>query len=83
MALNATKTGKSIADLIIASDAPDDAKAIITKLWQDIIDVLYTDIKADFDIKIPVTSVIVAVSGGSGSPAVGTPNAAPIDCTKA
>jgi hypothetical protein len=31
-------------------------------------------------VQIPVASVVIAVAGGSGAPAIGTPNPAPIDC---
>lgn len=31
-------------------------------------------------VQIPTGSVIVSVSGGGGAPAVGVPNAAPINC---
>ena len=34
----------------------------------------------NLDVKIPAAQVIVQVAGGSGAPAVGTPNPTPIDC---
>ena len=34
----------------------------------------------NLEVKIPMSQVITKVSGGSGAPAVGVPNAAPIDC---
>lgn len=80
MALSSTKTGKKVADIILASDAPDDMKAKITKLWQDIMDAIYTDIKSDMVVTVPQSSVIISVAGGSGAPATGTPNPAPIQC---
>ena len=80
MALSASKTGQKIANLVAASDAPADVKQKIVKLWTDIMGAVYEDIKSDMSITIPSGSVITAVSGGSGSPAVGTPNVAPIDC---
>lgn len=77
MALVASKTGKKIADLITASDAPAEYKASILKLWTDIMDAIYTDIKSDMIVTVPTGSVIVAVAGQ----ATGTPNPAPIQNT--
>ncbi len=37
-------------------------------------------IVANLEVKIPAAQVIIQVAGGSGAPAVGTPNPAPIDC---
>ncbi len=34
----------------------------------------------NLEVKIPASQVIVQVAGGSGAPAVGTPNPATIDC---
>ena len=34
----------------------------------------------NLEVKIPAAQVIVQVAGGSGAPAVGTPNPAPIKC---
>ncbi len=34
----------------------------------------------NLEVKVPAAQVIVQVAGGSGAPAVGTPNPAAIDC---
>jgi hypothetical protein len=34
----------------------------------------------NLEVKVPMSQVITKVSGGSGSPALGTPNSSPIDC---
>lgn len=81
MALNGKSMGDAIAAAITASDASSDAKAAVKKVWEDIGDAICDYIVANIDVKIPQGSVITAVSGGSGAPAVGTPNAAPLDCT--
>ncbi len=37
-------------------------------------------IVANLEVKIPSSQVVIQVSGGGGSPAIGTPNTSPIDC---
>ena len=34
----------------------------------------------NLEVKIPSSQVIIQVSGGSGAPAMGVPNPAPINC---
>ena len=34
----------------------------------------------NLEVKVPMSQVITKVTGGSGSPALGSPNASPIDC---
>ena len=34
----------------------------------------------NLEVKVPMSQVITKVTGGSGSPALGTPNSSPIDC---
>ena len=34
----------------------------------------------NLEVKVPMSQVITKVTGGSGSPALGTPNPSPIDC---
>ena len=46
----------------------------------DFCDQLAQAIVANLEVKIPSAQVIVQVSGGGGAPAIGMPNAAPIDC---
>ena len=43
-------------------------------------DKLARAIVENLEVKIPAAQVIVQVTGGSGAPAVGTPNPAPIEC---
>ena len=43
-------------------------------------DKLAQAIVENLEVKIPAAQVIIQVAGGSGAPAVGTPNPAPIDC---
>jgi len=43
-------------------------------------DKLARSIVENLEVKIPAAQVIVQVAGGSGAPAVGTPNPAPIEC---
>ena len=43
-------------------------------------DKLAQAIVENLEVKIPAAQVIVQVAGGSGAPAVGTPNPAPINC---
>ena len=62
-------TGEAIKAAIQNLDNIDDfceklAKAIVENL----------------EVKIPATQVITEVTGGSGAPALGVPNATPIDC---
>ncbi len=62
-------TGPEIKSAIQNIDNIDE---FCDKLAQAIVDSL--------EVKIPVSQVIIQVAGGSGAPAVGTPNPAPIDC---
>ena len=43
-------------------------------------DKLARAIVENLQVNIPASQVIVQVTGGSGAPAVGTPNPAPIEC---
>lgn len=81
MALSGKDLGDAIANAITASDASNEAKEAVKKVWEDIGKEICDYIVSNIDIKIPSGSVITAVSGGSGAPAVGTPNASPIDCS--
>ena len=83
MALNGKTLGDAIAACIIADDAPDSMKEKIQAQWEDIGAAIVKHIVDNLEVKIPGGSVIIAVSGGSGAPAVGTPNPAPIDNTVA
>ncbi len=46
----------------------------------DFCDKLAKAIVENLEVKIPVSQVITQVTGGGGSPAIGTPNPSPIDC---
>ena len=74
MALNASKTGKKIADIITDSGASPEMKKKIIDLWTDIMSAIYTDVKSDLEVTVPSGSVIISVAGQ----AVGTPNPTPI-----
>ena len=78
MALNGTTLGDAIADCIIAENAPADMKAKIKAQWEDIGQAVVKHFVDNLEVKIPSGSVIVAVIGGSGAPAVGTPNPEPL-----
>ena len=43
-------------------------------------DKLARAIVENLEVKIPAAQVIIQVAGGSGAPAIGTPNPAPIAC---
>lgn len=45
MALNGKTLGDNIANIIISSDAPDEQKAAVKKLWEDIGDAIVNHIK--------------------------------------
>ena len=62
-------SGNDIKNLIYSSDNVDD---YCRKLAQAI--------NQNLEVEIPSGSVIVQVTGGSGAPAVGTPNSSPITC---
>lgn len=62
-------TGDVIKAAIQNADTPDD---FCQKLARAIVE--------NIEVKIPAAQVIIQVAGGSGAPAVGTPNPAPIDC---
>jgi len=57
-------------------------EAIVERLVDKVVDRMVDNILNKMVITIPVGTVITAVSGGSGSPAVGTPNPSPIECNK-
>ena len=46
----------------------------------DFCDKLAKTIVSNLEVKIPSSQVITQVTGGSGAPAVGVPNPAPINC---
>lgn len=59
--------------------------AIKSAIWNvdnvdEFCDKLARAIVENLEVKIPEAQVIVQVAGGSGAPAMGTPNPAPIDC---
>jgi len=62
-------TGKVIRDAV--KDLSDS---------QEIADALAKAIIENLEVKIMPGDVIIAVSGGSGAPAIGVPNPNPIDC---
>ena len=78
MALDGKKLGDDLADLVLSSDAPAFMKEKIKKQWEDIGEVIVNHILDNIEITVPSGEVIIAVSGGSGAPAVGTPNPSPI-----
>lgn len=78
MAMDGKTLGDEIAKKLYASDATDSAKANVKALWEEIGEVIVKHIVDNIDIQIPIGSVIISVSGGSGAPAVGTPNTSPI-----
>lgn len=49
-------------------------------LWDAVSNAIIDHITNNLSITISPGDVIISVSGGSGSPAVGTPNTSPIDC---
>lgn len=77
MAMNGSDLGDRIAAIITSSDASDDVKNSIKALWEKIGKEIVKEVK-NAEITIPSGSVITSVSGGSGAPAVGVPNPAPI-----
>lgn len=77
MAMNGKDLGDRIAEIITDSNATAEMKAQIKQIWEKIGAEIVKEVK-NADITIPSASVIIAVSGGSGAPAVGTPNPAPI-----
>ena len=81
MAMNGTTLGDAIAAKLYASDASPEAKAQVKALWEEIGKVIVKHIKDNLDVKIPASSVIVQVTGGSGAPAVGVSNVSPISLT--
>ena len=62
-------TGDAIKAAIQNADNID---AFCEKLAKAIVD--------NLEVKIPVSQVITQVTGGGGAPALGVPNATPIDC---
>ena len=62
-------TGETIKVAIRNIDNIDD---FCEKLAKAIVD--------NLEVKIPATQVITEVTGGSGAPALGVPNATQIDC---
>ena len=60
----------------------DSIKAAIQNIdnVDEFCDKLARAIVENLEVKIPAAQVIVQVAGGSGAPAVGTPNPTPIDC---
>lgn len=78
MALNATKTGKSIADYVAANAPSPDAAVTPTQLvslWQGMIGILFADLESDGVITCTIEpSTIVTV----GSPASQTGPQAPL-----
>lgn len=68
MAMNGKTLGDNIADLIIASDAPDEQKETIKKLWEDIGTVIVDHIKG---ATITVASGIPVATTGTQSAQTG------------
>ncbi len=62
-------SGNDIRNMIQQSDNIDDFS-----------ERLAAAINENLHVEIPAGQVIISVSGGSGAPAVGTPNPAPIVC---
>lgn len=68
MAMNGKTLGDNIADLILASDAPDEQKEVIKKLWEDIGTVIVDHIKG---ATITVASGIPVATTGTQSAQTG------------
>jgi len=81
MALNATSLAADIkADILANVPSANDDNGAVTATANAIAESVVDHILANLEITVPSGEVIIAVSGGSGAPAVGTPNASPIDC---
>lgn len=80
MAMDGNGLGDDIADMILDVNAPADMKQLIKTMQENIYKRVIEEVKAA-TITIPAGSVIIAVTGGSGAPAVGTPNPSPIQCS--
>ena len=68
------------AQLLSAGVANEDnglLQATCDSIGENVVD----HVKDNQLVLIPAGSVIIAVSGGAGSPAIGIPNPAPITCT--
>lgn len=77
MAMNGNTLGDSIANIITASDAPEDVKQQIKTLWESIGSAIVDHIKKNAVISVPSGQVVTAVSGQ----ATGTMNPSPINCS--
>ena len=72
MALDGSKTGSAVYNLIKTTKVSDEASC--EKLWQKIVTKIFDDIKSDAEITIPSGQVVIAVVGQ----ATGTKNPSPI-----
>lgn len=74
MAMDGNALGDKIAEIITASDAPNNMKKQIKQTWEKIGSAIVDHIIKNAEITVPSSSVIVAVAGQ----ATGTPNPTPI-----
>lgn len=74
MAMDGNALGEKIAEIITASDAPDNMKKQIKQTWEKIGSAIVDHIIKNAEITVPSSSVIIAVTGQ----ATGTPNPMPI-----
>ncbi|MCQ2087896.1 MAG: hypothetical protein MJZ37_07570 [Bacilli bacterium] len=75
MALNGKTLGDNIANIIISSDAPDEQKAAVKKLWEDIGDAIVNHIKgATITVAagIPVSTAGTAAAQTGSTTSTGT-----------
>jgi len=66
MAMNGKTLGDEIADLIIASDAPSDAKKTIKELWEKIGNAIVKHISQNAQITV-AAGIAIAASGSAGA----------------
>ena len=82
MAMNGKDLGdaifKELKEFTIEAENKEQAQESVKKIWEKIGKIIVEHITNNIEIQIPSASVIVSVTGGSGAPAVGTPNTTPI-----
>lgn len=79
--MNKTTLANAIVDKITnfkIDENETDPNAKVRALWENISEIIINHIVDNLDVQIPSGSVITTVSGGSGAPAVGASNIAPI-----
>lgn len=80
MALNASTLSNLIKNGLLSGGIATETGGQLQNTCDSIAESIVDHFKDDQVVQIPIGAVIVSVTGGSGAPAVGVPNAAPIDC---